>query len=619
VIRLHVAALRAALLVVFVSTSALAQERLDLSGPWRLKPSGGEGGVGLAGRVVGAEHDTYSMVVTLPDGGTRTLEAKFDGSTLTTRLPVRPMNDQVGTETPPVGPSVGLAAVVEDTDGTGAPSVESVPGNPGTDETRRPTPRPSPVRDGVYRLSRAAGGRTPAYRFDAVTPVDPRYATPVARFGRVVLDVQLGGPASLTTPATATILAKLVPAGTTGTFTWTAEPADAVSFAPSGASVVVTGLRAADVTLTCKAEAMGQTAEKTHALKVEVGVQTVEVVGVTYVSDHGLLREYDADWGVGGAVPSEPEWTAEKQGALSHTMGQKVKVRLQLRCGPEGAAATRVTLAGDGPVDFSQEVELTAGEMSLDLESSAVLESKVQKLEFGVTWSAGALTVQPASTTNTMYVTVDTPHAQGNSPGFTTKRMAKAVELVAGTNSLEPHSIVRPIISRYNNYNLRVAYHNAWELAEDAKEADGELVGADCQTIVRFTRDVIQQVGVQGTADFVVVYASCKDPATGLESLNARNHMTSPRQYHNSEFPEAADPARAGWFAALVDGSGGLNNYEACLRFEHGGRKSYYPGGVRAVFSEVQQVIGVFTTMSWVASDGSGELKVHEPHIHRYR
>ena len=136
--------------------------------------------------------------------------------------------------------------------------MESVPGSPGAD--RRPVkPRPSPVRDGVYRLSRAAGGRTPAYRFDAVTPVDPRYATPVARFGRIVLDVALGGPATLTTPGTATIMAKLVPAGTSGTFTWTAEPADAVSLAPRGSSVEVTGLRAADVTLTCKAQADGQT------------------------------------------------------------------------------------------------------------------------------------------------------------------------------------------------------------------------------------------------------------------------------------------------------------------------------------------------------------------------
>jgi len=617
VIRTRSVALRAALLVFFASSAAFAQERLDLSGMWKLKPSGGDGGVGLAGRVVGAEHDTYSMVVTLPGGGSRSLEATFDGTTLRTKLP-RGGSPNPGTETPAGGsPSVGLAHRVEN---GGATTTEGGSTTPG-DGTRRPPAAPPPPREGSYRLTTIAetGDRPGAHRFEATGAVSPEGAMPVERFGRVLLHLQVRGPAEVATLASATIQARVLPSDSSGSFVWSAAPADLVTLAPSGASVVVTGKKGGDATITCSfASHIGDSRSVTHALKVVPGIETVEVVGVTYVSDHGLLREYESDWGTGGSVPSEPEWTAAKQGALSHTMGQKVKVRLQLRCGPEGAAKTKVTVAGAGPVAFSQEVELTAGEMSVELESTTALPSKVQKLDFAVTWTAGALPVQPASTSNVMYVTIDTPHAQGNSPGFTTKRMAKAVELVAGTNSLEPHAIVRPIISRYNNYNLRVAYHNAWELAEDKKNDSGGLVGADCQTIVRFTRDVIQQVGVQGTADYVVIYAHCKDPSKGLESLNARNHMTRPRQMHNDEFPGEARDDRSSWLAVLVDGDEGLNNYEAALRFEHGGKKSYYPGGVRAVFDNAEEIIGVFTTMSWVSSD-TGKYVIQKPHIHNYQ
>jgi hypothetical protein len=142
----------------------------------------------------------------------------------------------------------------------------------------------------------------------------------------------------------------------------------------------------------------------------------------------------------------------------------------------------------------------------------------------------------------------------------------------------------------------------------------GQLVGADCQTIVRFTRLLIKQVGVPGQADFVVVYAKCTAPTVGIESLNAANYMTKPRQLHNDHFPAAAVPARARWYAILIDGDGGRNNYEAALRFTHDGTKKYYPGGVNAVMDHPDQVIGVFTRMSWVDPAARAVVDV----IHEY-
>jgi hypothetical protein len=44
----------------------------------------------------------------------------------------------------------------------------------------------------------------------------------------------------------------------------------------------------------------------------------------------------------------------------------------------------------------------------------------------------------------------------------------------------------------------------------------------------------------------------------------------------------------------------GLNNFEACLRFEHGGVKRYYGGGA-GVYDSPDEVLLAFQALAWVS------------------
>ena len=351
-------------------------------------------------------------------------------------------------------------------------------------------------------------------------------------------------------------------------------------------------------------------------------IAEVKLVAISYLSDHGLLRDHDASWEARGDLIREPEWTPARQAPISHTLGTAVTLRLELQVGPAGAAPTRVTLKGDGPgeVDFQRELELAPGKVTVELTSSGALEKSVQELELAIDWSLSqpGLLVAPARTTTRTFVTMGTPEEAGGwgERGFTVRRMSKAVQSVGAIKSLDPHEVVTGVMKRWNEFNLEVAFRNAWELGDETRDPKtGALIGADCQTIVRYTRLLIKQAGVPGQAEFVVIYGQCTDPKKGLESLDARQHMGRPLQWHNEQFPKARDAARERWAAYLIDGAGGINNYEAALRFTHDGRKHYYPGGVPAVMDDPDQVIKVFTSMSWV------DLRTGaaQDAIHRYR
>jgi hypothetical protein len=372
--------------------------------------------------------------------------------------------------------------------------------------------------------------------------------------------------------------------------------------------------------LTFVSAGVGSEHEVAVVATVRPELETVTLGSVTFLSDHGVLTDNDANWGGGGARFPEPEWTAAAQHPITHTMGEKLRVKVKLVGEPANAAPTKMTLVGRGPngIDFRQRIVLGGGEQEVELLSDDELPRRVEAFDLDFSWSVQGTDAEMAATetSTTVYITVDAPIDAARVRGVTLKRMKKAVEAVGGANSLKPHQIVRSVIQKWNHFNLKVAHYNAWKLGEDETDpATGELIGADCQTIVRVTRNAIKLVGVPGEAKYVVVWAKVKTPAKGEESENAANHMTKPRQYYNDHNRDRR--SRRNWIAALVDGGGGLNNYEAALKFSHGGKQKYYPGGVRSVLDSPDDVIGVFTTMSWVditkLKDGAKE------HIHHYR
>lgn len=330
-------------------------------------------------------------------------------------------------------------------------------------------------------------------------------------------------------------------------------------------------------------------------------ISSITIISLTFKSDHKLLKDYTADWKDGGSRFPKPEWTTAHQHPVSHTMDKVVTVVVEIEVTPPDACPETGTLQGLGPNGMVFEktgVSFAPGKKKIELTSDIKLEKKIQELDFKIDWSTigTSVSIFPSQTSNTMFVTMDTPTTP-RWPGITLKRMRHAVKATGAAGSLDPHEIVRFVMGKWSRFNLKQVYDNEWELADDATDpVTGDLIGADCQTIVRHTESVIRMVGCPGTAEFIVVWAKVPAPAVGKENPAYVPNMSSPKQWYNSFNPP--DPAKATWRATLVDGDGGQNRYEACLKFTHGGIQKYYAGGVGRK-DNVDEVIKVFATMSW--------------------
>lgn len=358
-------------------------------------------------------------------------------------------------------------------------------------------------------------------------------------------------------------------------------------------------------------------------------IDAIRIVSVEFRSDHQLLKDHDKNWEDGGTRFKKPDWTPARSNPVSHTMDLPVELVLTFEVSPADACPEVGDIVGTGPGKLRFEksgVSFTPGKQSLTLTSTEKLDKVIQALAFDISWSATKVSAgfTPATTATTMFVTMDTPSTP-RSPGVTLKRMRHAVAATGGAASLDPHTIVKHVISKWNEFNLDVQFDNEWELADDktfpvGHKKAGQLIGADCQTIVRHAESVIKMVGCPGKAEAIVVWAKVPSPSKGEENAFPRPNVVDPVQQHNTF--RKPDPKRSSWVAGLVDGAGGLNKFEACLRFTHPeGSKlpnavRYYPGGVTAVMADANQVIRVFTSLSWC--DVSVDPPVAREVIHTY-
>lgn len=351
-------------------------------------------------------------------------------------------------------------------------------------------------------------------------------------------------------------------------------------------------------------------------------ISRIALVSLSFKSDHGLLKDHDSDWDDGGARFPKPEWTPADQHPVSHTMKRKVALQVTIEVEPADACPETGSLVGTGPdgLEFRKDgVTFSAGQHTIDLESDGELPEKIQVFDFKIGWKTEGTSVQiaPAETKNTMYVTMGTPTTPPRRPGITHKRMLKAVLSTAPPASVDPHDIVEYVMSKWGEFNLDVVHDNAWELGDDAVDpATGALVGADCQTIVRFTENVIGMIGCPGKAEFIVVWAKVPTPARGEENLAFTPNVSDPKQWHNDFNPPEA--AKEKWRATLEDGDLRHNRYEACLRFTHpesgpSAKKKYYAGGA-GTHDNADEVITVFNALIWRNDDTGAKTGV----IHTY-
>jgi len=373
----------------------------------------------------------------------------------------------------------------------------------------------------------------------------------------------------------------------------------------------------------------------------------ISIESIQFESDHGLLRGCGEDigWRWPGRRCPEPQWSPSSVVPISHTMGEKIRLRLALDA---KAAAGPILLRGEGPdgISFTESISLLPGATSIPLTSEGALGRRMRKLSLDLRWSVeGASSIVPASTAVPVFVTMgpprDRPRAPYEEDAVTLRRLEKAMEWVEPASTIDPHSIVAGLMRRFPYYALlpspRVPpeydhprYFNnlggAWPMVEHAEES------GECQAIVRLVRGMLAQLGVPGEARMLVVWADPeygggahpivadweKDPSAGLSRRRKVRGKELVAALVDSPVEEGKVYPPSHTRAADGRASPGLNRYEACLEFSHGGLTRYYCGGA-GVLSSRRDILRVFWGLVWVELLGDDEGFRVEKIVRRYR
>jgi hypothetical protein len=340
-------------------------------------------------------------------------------------------------------------------------------------------------------------------------------------------------------------------------------------------------------------------------------ITSIKILSVRFTSDYEELRDFDQNWDNRGFVFPKPDWTPARANPVVHKMGKPVSLRLTIDVKPPNACPETGTIRGAGPggIVFETQCSFKPGKQDIPLACNTGPEMKIQELKFEISWTTTgtSIPILPASTANTMFVVMGEPSEPWDN-GVTVKRMRHAVETAGSANSLDPHTIVRHVMSKWTRFNLNVRYLNPWKLGDGERDEDGDLIGADCQTIVRYAAAVIKTVGCPGKAEVVVIWAKPSTPEHPEENALYGPDLNKPPIIHPSQ----------PWVAALVDGNGRGNAFEACLKFtDEAGERFYYAGGVGRKDTD-KDVLHIFTGIGWFRVTDEGRT-IEMARIYTYR
>lgn len=366
------------------------------------------------------------------------------------------------------------------------------------------------------------------------------------------------------------------------------------------------------------------------------------IVDIEFSSSHRLLKGCggpgETSWRNGGAPCASPEWTANRQFPISHSMGQRVDITVDI--GPSAPVPAAVSIVGEGPspMRFSQGgVWLGPAGARVHLTSSRPLPMRIARVDLGLQWRAGGGPLAPGLTSHVLYVTMSRPRddeqRRTQEDGVTVKRMDRAVAWVAPLRSLRPHSIVRALMAKFPYYSLKPStkvprqfHHPTYFNAEGGAWAMSDYVEetGECQAIVRLVRGILRQLGVPGEARTLIVWA---DPEIG----GGKKAVTAYWDENPSAGLDRIKMVRGKrWLATLVDSevevgrtypashtlengkpSPGFNRYEACLEFSHAGVTKQYGGGA-GVFHSKESVLSAFWGLAWVSEAPHDGFKIEE-------
>lgn len=334
---------------------------------------------------------------------------------------------------------------------------------------------------------------------------------------------------------------------------------------------------------------------------------TIILQAVRFRSDHKLLKDNTKDWHDTGSRYKKPEWLRHRREyPITHTMGKKIQIYVRLSVHPSDACAESGRLIGNGPgkLDFLKSgVNFAPGRVIEKLACRIPLPRKVQKGLLGITWKALTdVRHNVGYSQNYVYVTMDTPINEGKpEDGVTVWRMEHAVGMVEAARTIDPMKIVEHLFQYFPVYVLGnvdqssldratqkkldsdpkrkskmrkagfSAYmKNAWPLAEYRE------FGGECQAIVRLIVGVLHQVGCPGKAKVKYVNANASAPYTPV-IRDVGTQCTGPDGSKGYALVDSA--VKAGKLYGSRSGVG-WNNYEAYMKFTHGGETGWFGGGV---------------------------------------
>jgi hypothetical protein len=264
----------------------------------------------------------------------------------------------------------------------------------------------------------------------------------------------------------------------------------------------------------------------------------LRIVEMSFLSDHGLLRDNETDWDNTGDLFEKPDWTPKKSNTISHSINKRLSVRVVIRAegtGVEtGKIKARVTLfrppvAGRSIFD-AQAITLTAGRASaVTFTSRDDFASELGDRGCQIEWFVKTDRRRNScigATKNRVLFTFASPVSRPIEPddGVTVKRMVKAVRAIEAIRKLrgnqDPHEIVGACMGSFGHYTLtrdldvpekygHPRYTDpkagAWPMADYSSHS------GECQAICRFVRGLLDQIGCPGTLEPVMVWC---DPDT---------------------------------------------------------------------------------------------------------
>lgn len=353
---------------------------------------------------------------------------------------------------------------------------------------------------------------------------------------------------------------------------------------------------------------------------------------------------------------------------ISHTKDKKIELIAEFEIGPLGVAPGPAFVDIDGGTTWTRFTTTTrfvatnaarTNTVKVNLWADETVPDHIQKAVKPFTWKVDFCGQRFEGVTgpHTIYITYDLPTPEDDQPngttytpeplGVTLKRMDASVGLVepmdapvvpplviqsSPPKTLPPsreHFIVWGIMRKFPFYQLHddaslaafkhSGYFNrptggAWPMADFVAES------GQCQAIARFTRDVLKELGVPGTTQVVYVYAKPQTPYTAEESdvpVGYTWHGAAGNQRLETLTDTLLTTADIGKrypqpHTPMPDGttSVGFNNYEACIKYSHGGLTLYFPGGTSGmIWENADQVLKhsfynfVEVASAWYPSD----------------